>query len=74
MAPDALLSYLNTFVKFLYGGEDFSSAPNQGQIWEGAITTAKTSACVADAPHGVPDVLDGAQQIASDILTYCKLP
>jgi hypothetical protein len=73
MASDALLSYPNTFVKFLYGGQDASSAPNQGQIWEGAITTSKTSACVADAPHGIPDVLDGAQQIASDILTYCKL-
>ena len=73
MAPDAVLSYPNTFVKFLYGGKDSSSAPNQGQIWQSAITTSSASACIADAPHGLADVLDGAQQIASDILTYCKL-
>ena len=73
MAPDAVFSYPNTFVKFLYGGNDSSSAANQGQIWGSAITTAKASSCVADAPHGIPNVLDGAQQIANDILTYCKL-
>ena len=73
MAPDAVLSYPNTFVKFLFGGKDVSGIANEGETWQTAITTSKASACIADAPHPIPDVLDGAQQIANDILTYCKL-
>ena len=74
LAPDAVVSYPNTFVKLLYGGKDPSTAPNQGQTWGSAITSSKTSACVADAGHEISDSADGAQQIANDILTYCKLP
>jgi trimeric autotransporter adhesin len=75
MAPDATLSYPNTYVKFLYGGQDLSGgAPNQGQLWQNAITSSKASACVADAPHDIASVLDGAQQIANDMFSYCKLP
>jgi hypothetical protein len=74
MSPDAVLNYPNTFVKFLYGGMDTSTAPNQGHLWESAITSSKAEACVADAGHSMPDSQDAAQQIASDILTYCKLP
>jgi len=29
-------------------------------------------ACVADAPHDMADVLDGAQQILNDLTNYCK--
>lgn len=74
LAPDANLSYPHTFVKFIYGGQDIGAAPNQGHIWEDAITTSKDSMCVADAPHNIADVLDGAEQIAHDVITYCKLP
>jgi trimeric autotransporter adhesin len=74
MSPDAVLSYPNTFVKFLFGGRDSSNAPTQGQTWESAILSSKANSCVADADHEIPDALDGAQQIASDILTFCKLP
>jgi hypothetical protein len=74
MAPDAELSYPHTFVKFIYGGQDTGAAANQGQLWEDAITTLKDEACVEDAPHNIADVLDGAEQIAHDILTYCQLP
>jgi trimeric autotransporter adhesin len=73
MSPDAVIHYPNTYVKFLFGGLD-STAPNQGQLWESAITSSKSEACIADSGHVIPDVLDGAQQIATDILTYCKLP
>jgi uncharacterized protein YjdB len=72
MSPDAVLTYPNTFVKFLYGGAD-TNAPNHGHLFADAITTSKAEACVADAGHTIPNTLDGAQQIASDILTYCKL-
>ena len=74
VSPDAELNYPNTFVKFLYGTMDTSTAPNQGHLWEEAITSSKTEACVADAGHSMPDSQDAAEQIASDLLQYCKLP
>ena len=30
-----------------------------------------TSSCVLDAPHPIADVLDGAQQIANDVIAGC---
>jgi hypothetical protein len=72
VAVDAVLTYPKTFVKFLYGALD-SSPPNQGHLWSSTITSSKTEACIADAAHTIPDYLDGAQQIANDILQYCKL-
>jgi hypothetical protein len=74
LSPDAVLNYPNTFVNFLYGTLDTSTAPNQGHLWEEAITSSKAESCVAMAPHNMPDSLEGAQQIASDLLQYCKLP
>lgn len=74
MSPDADLNYPNTYVRFLYGAEDTSSAPNQGHLWENAITSSKSEQCVADAGHSMPDSQDAAQQISTDLLTYCKLP
>jgi hypothetical protein len=73
VAPDSVYSYPNTFVKFLYGALD-TSAPNQGHTWESAITGSKAESCVAGVGHSLPSSLAGAQQIAADILTYCKLP
>ena len=74
LSSDAVLNYPNTFVNFLYGTLDTSTAPNQGHLWEEAITSSKAESCVANAPHNMPDSLEGAQQIASDLLQYCKLP
>jgi len=74
VAPDAALSYPNTFVNFRYGALDGSVGPNQAQTWETAITTSKASSCIPGAGHGIPDTLDGAQQIANDIVAFCKLP
>ena len=73
VAPDSVLAYPNTFVKFLYGTLD-AGAPIQGHTWASAITSSKSESCVADAGHTLPNYLDAAQQIASDILNYCKLP
>ena len=71
LSPEGTLSYPNTSVHFVWGGQDFSSAPVMGQEWQQKITTTNTASCVADAPHNLPDVLDGAQKIVSDIVTYC---
>jgi trimeric autotransporter adhesin len=73
-SPDATLNYPNTFVNFLYGALDTSTAPNQAQIWESAITSSKAESCVANTAHGVPDSTEGAQQIENDILQYCTMP
>jgi hypothetical protein len=74
LAPDGVLSYPKTAVRFLYGGLDYSAVPNQGYLWEDAITSFKSSQCLPDAPHEIPDVLDGAEQIATDVINGCKLP
>jgi len=73
LSPEATLTYPGTYVHFAWGGEDTSSAPVMGQLWEEVITPASGTAfaCVADAPHDMADVLDGAQQILTDLVTNC---
>jgi hypothetical protein len=64
LSPEATLAYPHTAVHFLWGGQDVSSAPVMGQLWQEAITQqlipqSNAFACVADAPHPLADVLDG---------------
>jgi hypothetical protein len=66
-------NFPKTNVRVLFGGEDNSSAVPQGTVWGGAVTSAKSQACVTDAPHSIPDVQDGATTIATDIIGMCKL-
>ena len=73
VAPDSVPAYPNTFGKFLYGTLD-AGTPIQGHTWASAITSSKSESCLADAGHTLPNYLDASQQIASDILNYCKLP
>jgi len=77
-SPDATLSYPHTYVHFIYGGQDTSSAVTLGPDYMNVIINSApapppTMACVADAPHSVADVLDGAQQVANDIISGCHL-
>jgi hypothetical protein len=72
-SPDATLTYPHTYVNFIYGGRDDSSAVTLGQDWQSVIRTKSAFACVANAPHDIADVLDGAQQIARDIVANCHL-
>ena len=72
-SPDALFSYPQTDVHVVFGGLDNSSAVPQGLEWVDHITSEKSVECVADAPHEIPDVEDGAMRIASDLITYCRL-
>jgi hypothetical protein len=71
---DPVLNYPDTFVNFLFGQDDTTSAIRQGLLYLGAITSATGNECVAGAGHTVEDYLPGAQQVAADILNYCKLP
>ena len=72
-APDSALAYPKTFVRFLYGGLD-TEAPNQGHVWASSITSSQSEACVPNVGHSLPSTQAGAQQIAADLLNYCKLP
>ncbi len=73
-APGASYSFPKTFVNLVFGGQDISSAIPIGQDWFNKITSSpKGQVCVADAPHSIADVPDGAQQIATDLINNCKL-
>jgi len=72
-SPEAQVNYPHTYMRFLYGGTDTSSAVTLGPDYMHTVTSQKSQACVADAPHSIADVLDGAEQIASDIIANCKL-
>jgi hypothetical protein len=77
LSPEATMAYPNTVVHFVWGGQDLSSAPAMGQAWQQAITEqlippSTAFACVADAPHTLPDAQDGAQEIVNDIVHYCR--
>ena len=72
--PQAVYDYPDVNIKFVFGGMDTESAIAQGFEWIPQIS-AKNSPipfqCVADAPHPIPDAMDGAQQIASDVIANC---
>ncbi len=72
-SADALFAYPKTDVHVIFGGQDNSEAPPLGMEWIALITTKKTVECVADAPHALPNVLDGATKIANDIINFCHL-
>jgi hypothetical protein len=71
-SPDAVLSYPNTKIRFLFGGQDTSSAIRQGLNYQSQIVQPSGYACVEDAPHTIPDALDGAREIASDLIAECR--
>jgi hypothetical protein len=71
---DSVLSYPDTFVNFLFGAEDTTSAIRQGLLYQGAITSPTASECAPNTGHTVEDYMPGAQQVAADIINYCKLP
>jgi hypothetical protein len=71
---NSVLSYPNTFVNFLFGTEDTTSAIRQGFLYHATIRSSTATECVAKTGHTVEDYLPGAQQVAADIISHCKLP
>ena len=65
------ISLPHTTVKQLFGDLDTSNAVPQGMVWGQSVSPSPLATCIADAGHPIPDVLDGAKQIASDIQQYC---
>lgn len=72
-ASGATYNFPKTYVNVVFGGTDTSSAIPIGLDWYNKITSSKEQTCVADAPHSIPNVLDGATQIANDLIGLCKL-
>jgi len=73
--PQAVYDYPDVNINFLFAGQDTESALPQAQEWIPQISAKNNpipQACVADAPHPIPDVMDGAQQIAADVIAKCQ--
>jgi len=71
-APGATYNFPNTYINLVFGGKDTSSAIPIGQDWFNHITSSsKGQECIADAPHSIANVPDGAAQIATDIINLC---
>jgi hypothetical protein len=72
-SPAATKSYSHVDIHFVFGGLDTGAAEPQAMEWIPLITAKNpiTFDCVADAPHPIPDVLDGAQKIANDLIASC---
>jgi hypothetical protein len=52
-SPDAVLSYPNTKIGFLFGGQDDSTAIRQGLNYQSRIVEPTTYGCVKDAPYSL---------------------
>jgi hypothetical protein len=72
-APGGNFNYPHTFVNVVFGGSDNSSAIPIGQDWLNNITSSKAQACVPGGVHSLANTLAGAQQIANDLINFCKL-
>lgn len=65
----------NTTVNMLFGATDLTNAVPQGEVWRSNVSpTTPTQGCANTAGHEIPNDLNGAQQIATDIIQYCKVP
>ena len=61
-----------TVVRVLFGSEDLGSPVPLGSEWYSAIKSTKTLACIAGAPHELPENFDGATTIVNDMTSLCK--
>jgi hypothetical protein len=66
----SVLSY-STRVHFVFGGLDNTPGVANATLWQQAITSSNDFECVADAPHEIADVADGASTVANDLIQNC---
>ncbi len=74
-APGGNYTYPKTNVHFVFGGLDTSQAIPLGLDYANQVTAIGVpapQACVADAPHPIPNVQDGATQVSNDLIALCK--
>jgi hypothetical protein len=72
-APGALYSFPNTYINLVFGSADNSAGIPIGQDWFNNISTSKAQVCLAGGEHSMADTLAGAEQIANDLISLCKL-
>ena len=72
-SADAQFNFPTTDIHFVFGGLDDGHGVPHATLWLSEITGKgpPTVSCVADAPHEIADVVDGAKQIANDLITFC---
>jgi len=74
LSGDEVLDFPQTDLHMVYGTLDDSAASPLGYQWAQQVSGSRGApgiACVPDAGHRVADVIDGAQRIAGDLVTYC---
>jgi hypothetical protein len=76
--PNRTLSFPNTEVRAIYGGLDTSAAVTLGLDWIHVIKvwpslSAAPTMCEPNDGHPIPNSLDGATQVASDLVAHCQL-
>lgn len=67
----------NTVFKMLLADDDTSNAVPEATLFEGVAVPSSSSPsplfqCLPGVQHDIPSFLSGAQQVASDIIQYCK--
>jgi len=72
-APGATYNLPSTYVNLVFGSADDSSAIPIGQDWFNNITSSKAQVCVSGGEHSMADTLAGAEQIANDLISLCKI-
>jgi len=72
-APGSVYNFSNTYVNLVFDRADNSSTIPICQDWFNNITSTKAQACVAGGMHSLANTLPGAQQIANDLISLCKL-
>ena len=72
-APGALYSFPSTYINLVFGSADSSAGIPIGQDWFNNITSSKAQACVTGGMHSLADTLAGAEQIANDLISLCKV-
>jgi hypothetical protein len=66
----SVLNY-GTRVEFIFGGQDTTPGAANAALWQQAITSTTSYQCVADAPHEIADVMDGATTVANQLIQNC---
>jgi hypothetical protein len=72
-APGAVYSFPTTYINQVFGSTDTSAGVPIGEEWFTHITSAKAQVCFAGGQHSLANTLAGAEQIANDLISLCKI-
>jgi hypothetical protein len=72
-APGAVYDFPSTNINLVFGSLDNSAGIPVGQDWFNNITTTKSQVCLQGGEHSIADTLAGAEQIANDLISLCKI-